>query len=95
MDSDDDSNSTWDASLMGSQTPSSSDPSSGKKNINRGRWTKEEVWNSFDLFDRFDCCPLMRSKILSKENCSSCKQNCHSCQALEHSLVAQIHMHRN
>ena len=28
---------------MGSQTPSSSDPSSGKKNINRGRWTKEEV----------------------------------------------------
>ena len=44
MDSDDDSNSTWDASLMGSQTPSSSDPSSGKKNINRGRWTKEEVY---------------------------------------------------
>jgi len=42
MDSDDDSNSTWDHSLMGSQTPSTSDPSSGKKNINRGRWTKEE-----------------------------------------------------
>ena len=46
MDSDDDSNSTWDASsLMGSQTPGggAGDPSSGKKNINRGRWTKEEV----------------------------------------------------
>ena len=53
MDSDDDSNSTWDASLMGSQTPSSSDPSSGKKNINRGRWTKEEVWNIFAVLDRF------------------------------------------
>ena len=53
MDSDDDSNSTWDASLMGSQTPSSSDPSSGKKNINRGRWTKEEVCNIFAVLDRF------------------------------------------